>query len=551
VTASDDGSIRLWEIEPSSCLGDNVGYTTARIALLGDSGVGKTGLGWRIAHGEFRPQSSTHGQQFWVIDSLSGDRDDGIQCDVVLWDLAGQPDYRLVHALFLDEVDLGLLIFDAINRERPLSGVEYWLRHLRAATGVKSHSYRSTPDGKVGSAPTLLVAARADRGVPAIAHSDIIGFCEREHIGGYFTTSALANTGILELLEGIRLNIPWDKLPPTTTTSTFKRIKDQVLNLKEQRGSTRSLLNATALRRQLQSDAPESEFTDAEMLAAVRHLETHGYVTQLRRTNGDPVILLDPNWLVNLASSIVLEARRHERGLGLLDEERLIGGDYNFPELTELSVQDRSALLDGAVRLFLRHNLCFRENINDRSCLVFPSLINEKRPTTGEVGWIDDAVYRVRGVVETVYPALVVQLGYTNLFRQEHHWQYQAQYELDRGERCGFRLSTEREGEIELVLSYQNATGDDTRYLFQGVFERFLRRRPVQISRTPIVQCANGHHQERTAISKAIDQARRVFYCDTCGIQVGTPQARDITFGFVEPTLGHELIKGIPTGIEM
>jgi hypothetical protein len=29
------------------------------------------------------------------------------------------------------------------------------------------------------------------------------------------------------------------------------------------------------------------------MLAAVRHLETHGYVTQLQRSNGDPVILLD------------------------------------------------------------------------------------------------------------------------------------------------------------------------------------------------------------------------------------------------------------------
>jgi WD40 repeat protein len=100
LSASDDGSIRLWEIEPSARLGDDVGYTTARIALLGDSGVGKTGLGWRIAHGEFRPQSSTHGQQFWVIDRLSDERDDGTRCEVVLWDLAGQPDYRLIHALF-------------------------------------------------------------------------------------------------------------------------------------------------------------------------------------------------------------------------------------------------------------------------------------------------------------------------------------------------------------------------------------------------------------------------------------------------------------------
>ena len=31
-----------------------------------DSGVGKTGLGWRLAHGEFKEHPSTHGQQFWM-----------------------------------------------------------------------------------------------------------------------------------------------------------------------------------------------------------------------------------------------------------------------------------------------------------------------------------------------------------------------------------------------------------------------------------------------------------------------------------------------------
>ena len=100
---------------------------------MGDSGVGKTGLGWRIAHGAFREHSSTHGQQFWVVDQLGATRKDGMQCEAVLWDLAGQPDYRLTHALFLDQANLGLLLFDPTNRERPLGGVEYWLRHLRAA----------------------------------------------------------------------------------------------------------------------------------------------------------------------------------------------------------------------------------------------------------------------------------------------------------------------------------------------------------------------------------------------------------------------------------
>lgn len=48
--------------------------TTAKIVLVGDSGVGKTGLGWRLAHGEYREHDSTHGQQFWVLNQLATTR---------------------------------------------------------------------------------------------------------------------------------------------------------------------------------------------------------------------------------------------------------------------------------------------------------------------------------------------------------------------------------------------------------------------------------------------------------------------------------------------
>ena len=41
-----------------------------------------------------------------MLNQLSGQRADGAQCEAVLWDLAGQDDYRLIHALFLDEADL-------------------------------------------------------------------------------------------------------------------------------------------------------------------------------------------------------------------------------------------------------------------------------------------------------------------------------------------------------------------------------------------------------------------------------------------------------------
>jgi GTPase SAR1 family protein len=67
----------------------SVHHTTAKVVLVGDRGVGKTSLGWRLTHGEFREHTSTHGQQFWVLDARGRDQRDGIEREVVLWDLAG------------------------------------------------------------------------------------------------------------------------------------------------------------------------------------------------------------------------------------------------------------------------------------------------------------------------------------------------------------------------------------------------------------------------------------------------------------------------------
>ena len=92
--------------------------------LVGDHSVGKSALGHRLIHGEFKEQASTHGQQFWVYPELGKRRKDGTECEAILWDFAGQPDYRLVHALFVDNADLALVLFDASDIRDPLHGVE-------------------------------------------------------------------------------------------------------------------------------------------------------------------------------------------------------------------------------------------------------------------------------------------------------------------------------------------------------------------------------------------------------------------------------------------
>jgi small GTP-binding protein len=505
--------VHLWELDLDILLKTSdygrvpraVRYTTAKIVLVGDSGVGKTGLGWRLAHGEFKEHSSTHGQQFWVIPNLGLQLDDGTECEAVLWDLAGQPDYRLVHSLFLDDVDTALVLFDPTNRQEPLSGVDFWLNQLKN----KEQDFCNS----------ILVGARTDRGTSTLTVEELQAYCERNGIcGGYIPTSALLGDGLPELLECLKANIPWDGMTATVTTLTFKRIKEYVLELKEKTELKKVLVHPNELRAQLQATDPAWTFSDAEMMTAVGHLATHGYVTVLRGSQGLQSILLAPDLLANLASSIVLEARRNPRGLGVLEENRLLAGDYAFPELQNLDEDECVILIDAAVVLFLERNLCFRETFNQQTFMVFPSLINEKRPKDNDLTPVEGASYRIKGPVENVYASLVVLLGYTNTFSRTHQWQNQAQYEMDEKEICGFQQTSYEAGEIELVLYYADHTPEPVQLTFRGLFERFLSRRELEISRYMPVLCPKCERQlSRNVVMGRLAENENFSFCNKCG----------------------------------
>lgn len=492
-----------------------VHYTTAKIALVGDSGVGKSGLGYRIAEDKFRHTESTHGQQFWVVDELGVTRADGTECEAVLWDFAGQPDYRLVHALFLDDVDLALLLFDPGNRAEPLRGVDFWLGQLEG-----------------GDVHKILVAARIDRAAPTLTRAELDAFCHGQGIdGGYLPTSAYTGEGIADLKARIKSTIDWDHMPSTITTVTFKRIKEYVLNLKADSDRREILVTWAALRRHIAAyyrrDFPDWRFSDAEMQTAVRHLQNHGYVTVLRGTSGDEAVLLVPELLIKLAASLVLEARRNERGLGALEEARVLRGDYPFPELDQLTRDERETLLDAVVALFIKRNICLREASGAGALLVFPSLINQRCPPTENFERVDGTTFRISGAAEHVYPALAVLLGYTNLFRHTHQWQNQAQYETPTGEICGFRQLVEREGEAELVLYYAASTSEPVRLMFENLFRMLLAGRDVRVTEyRPVICPACATMQERSTVIKRINAGRDFLICVECGerIDLGAPQ---------------------------
>ena len=65
----NDTVIRIWDLDTVTLLKmtptKSVRYITAKIALLGDSGVGKSGLGYRLAEDRFQVTE-------WTLDNSSG-----------------------------------------------------------------------------------------------------------------------------------------------------------------------------------------------------------------------------------------------------------------------------------------------------------------------------------------------------------------------------------------------------------------------------------------------------------------------------------------------
>jgi hypothetical protein len=288
------------------------------------------------------------------------------------------------------------------------------------------------------------------------------------------------------------------------------------------------ILRPDELRKRLERDL-RVKLSDDETIGIVGHLANHGYVARLVTSKGEPVILLAPELLNNVAASMILAARSNPTGLGALEEDRLRSADYRFSELAGLSEAERAVLLDSATTMFLRHNICFRETdqLASRAYLIFPQLINLRKPDDYDESVEDGVTYSISGAVENLYASLVVRLGYTRLFARVNQWHNHALYAFGDGQVCGFRMDAQQPGTLEYVLYFGTTVESSVRMLFQGLFESFIARANVKFVRHELVRCGQGHLIHRAVI---IEQRRRrsdFVYCNQCGLRVSLPAEDD------------------------
>jgi small GTP-binding protein len=505
-------AIRTWDLDFPTILdvppvASSIHYINAKVVLLGESGVGKSGLGLRIAENEFRPTESTHGAQFWQIPIpkrvKTGNID--LQVELTLWDLAGQPEYRLIHQLFLDDADVALLLFDCSDATDSFRGVPYWAKVLRKQ--APPHAVR------------FLVSARTDVSPVTVDDHEINRKLAEYGLNRHFRTSAATGEGVSELKQQILESIPWEQLSHTTTPRLFQVIREFLLERKEA-GST--ILAVDKVQREVYRRYTGRKAAQAEVDTVIRLLQARGLVFRLELPLGPAQVLLKPELINQYASSIIQAARNHPCSIGAISERDVLTANLPFIGFKRLRREEERIVLESTVELLIRHDLCFRQ----MGLLVFPSQINVTRPVPTEQIPPSEVTYQFSGAVETIYASLVVRLSYTDYFQREDHWKYAAEFSRE-AHRLGFAIRQVEEGTGELDIYFHPGVSEFDRVTFVRFITDHLRTKGIDIRERIRLYCSHcGEEVENLdAIERRVQAGKLDIPCQYCDASVIIPRS--------------------------
>ena len=478
--------IRIWELDYNILSGKSITpsvyYTNAKVVLVGDSGVGKSGLGLVLSGDPFIPTESSYGRRVWKLDNIEVDLDNGHKeiRETLLWDLAGQPGYRLIHQLYLNEVATALLVFDARSETNPFAGVHYWNRALRQAQRIQSSSI---PMMKI-----ILVAARTDRGGIGVSRKRIDSLVDDLGFEDYFETSSKEGRNIAALADAIRKSIDWKALPKVSSTQLFQCIKAFLIEEKENGRvlSTANDLYSTFLKTENAPEETDKLYEQFE--TCIRLVESRGLIKRLSFGN---IILLQPELLDAYASAMVNEAKDEPDGLGCIPEENARAGRFRMSEDERIKDKEQEKLLlIATIEDLLGYEIALREPAEDGLHLVFPSQFtrewSEAPDPEGKA-----VIFRFEGAVLNIYSTLAVRLSHSGMFMKKEMWKNAVVYNAKVGGECGFFLREIGEGRGELTLFYNSISSEETRLQFEEYVHTHLQRRALSetIHRQRIFEC--------------------------------------------------------------
>lgn len=457
-------------------------YTNTKVVLVGDSGAGKTGLSLVLTKNSFRATESTHARQVLVFEQQENRDAQGQKeiREIFLWDLAGQPGYRMTHQLHLDDVNVALIVFDSKNDGDVFGGVKHWARALRVAERFR--------DPQAARLKKLLVAARSDRGGPAVSRDRIDGLVKELGFDGYFETSAKEDWNIAELRDAIREAIDWEEMARVSWQNFFLKVKDFVLSQKS--GGRLVCLQSELFQNFLQSTREHGEIdVAAEFNTCVERL---GNQDIIRKLSFGGLILLRPEILDAYASAIVISAYEEPDGTGSIPEQDVYAGRFKMNKDERLrNKDDEKLLLLATVEELLNHEIALRESSEDGAHFVFPSQFTRERPTSTVSKLVRTGIFTFQGPLQNIYATLAVRFCHSGFFEKDQMWKNSANFRARDGGLCGIYVREVDEGYGELIVFFGRDVSEQSRYVFTEYIHAHLSRRsvPGTVTYQPVVMC--------------------------------------------------------------
>jgi WD40 repeat protein len=517
LSGSQDNTLLLWDLESGSAApAPQVRYTNAKVLLVGDTGVGKSGLAERLVHKRFVPTKSSHARKAYVLNNEVVTSRGGVpvQQETLLWDLAGQPAYRLVHQLSLDDAALACVLFDSRSETNPFEGAAYWSKVLdQARTNTKLKK--------------LLIASRIDVGGLPAGRDRIEEFARESRFDEFLATSAMTGEGCDELLDAIRRRIPWDELPTVTTTKKLAALREYVAQLRGEKdgrhsGATR-LFTVAELHEGFCASFGEKISLD-EFIAHLERLEATDVLDLLvfHTTGAEPrpehLVLLDPTRVDAYASALLVAAKDEPEGPGSLLEWRVREGKFKLEAEERLSDADSERhLLWHVIESLLARDLALRERIKGEDYIVFPSQCTAELRFPGAAAF--GVAFGFAGPVRSVYATLIAQLAHYEGFKKREFYQDAAAYRAEAGGLCLIRLRDQERGEGELDVLFDKETAAPVRQGFLEFVRKHLNAKSTPGTLTErhayhCLSCANPF--EDRVVKARLEARRKNLICPIC-----------------------------------
>jgi small GTP-binding protein len=473
-SGDESGSIRVWDLsevvspeqEPKvsvSFAPAQVQYTNAKVLLVGESGAGKTGLSKRLALNHWEPSDSTVGAMAtqWKLPVESGE---DVEREIWLWDFGGQADQRLIHQLYMDETALVVLVFDG-QKDDLFETLSQWDHDLTLAS--------RNPFVK------LLVAGRVDAGGLRASRIEVMKFAEEHNFKAYVETSAKKNLGCEELKQAILAAINWDEIPCRTTAVLFKRLKEEIIFLKDE---GRVLMRFNELREALQLRMSDElkRIPDEDLRAVLTLLAGPGVVWEVAFGSW---VLLQPERVNAYAQAVIRTLQGDEHQRGCLMEERVLNGDLMYESSMErLARDDERFVLLAMHQTLVERGLCLRQPTAKGNLLVFPSFYRRERPDL--VNYPAGLVtYRFTGFLDEIYATLVVRLHHSEPFKQDELWHYAAEFKTNTGKKLGVKMLRRAPGMGDLEVYFDPAVAIEEKIIFSKYVHEHLLQQARNVER--------------------------------------------------------------------